>query len=325
LALQHFEKYVEIKESILSYKNEIKLEDLKTKKEIELRNKQIEIQDLQIKSDSRKLYLLITITIASTILLVLFLWLYIAKRKTTQLLLGKNDEISNINKQKDKFFSIIAHDLRGPFIGFLGLTELLAEEINELDKDEIQFAAMNMRKSANNLNQLLDNLLEWSRMEQGLIPFSPKENNLDKVVNECVAPIMEIASKKDISIETNINQDLTIFADQNILQSVIRNILSNAVKFTPRNGTIKIEARKDSGNTIISIVDNGIGMDAKMVENIFTLDVKTNRRGTEDEPSTGLGLILCKEFVEKHNGKIWIESEVNKGSVFHFNFPHAIS
>jgi signal transduction histidine kinase len=321
LALEHFEKYVEIKEQYLSYKNEIKLEDLKTKKKIELRTKQIEIQQLQIKNDSRKLYLLVTITIASSILLILFLWLYVSKRKTNELLLTKNQEISNINKQKDKFFSIIAHDLRGPFTGFLGLTELLAEEIEELDKNEIQFAAVNMRKSATNLNRLLDNLLEWSRMEQGLIPFSPKENNVAEIVSECVAPLQETASKKDITIESNINQNITIFADQNILQSVIRNILTNALKFTPRNGIVKIEAREDSGNTIISIADNGIGMDVKMVENIFHLDIKTNRTGTENEPSTGLGLILCKEFVEKHAGKIWVESEEGKGSTFSFNFP----
>jgi signal transduction histidine kinase len=240
------------------------------------------------------------------------------------LLLDKNEEISNINKQKDKFFSIIAHDLRGPFTGFLGLTELLAEDIDEMDKDEIQFAAVNMRTSATNLNRLLDNLLEWSRMEQGLIPFSPKENNLDEVVNDCVAPLLVTAAKKEITIETSITQNLKIFADQNILQSVIRNFLSNAVKFTPRNGSVKIDARQDSNNTVISIADNGIGMSAKMIENIFKIDLKTNRIGTEDEPSTGLGLILCKEFVEKHNGKIWIESEVNQGSTFHFSLPHAI-
>lgn len=325
LALQHFEKYFEIKESILSYKNEVRIGELNNRKAIELGKKQIEIQNLQIKSDSRKLYLLVTITIASTILLVLFLWLYIAKRKTTKLLLEKNKEISNINKQKDRFFSIIAHDLRSPFTGFLGLTELLAEEIDEMDKDEIQFAAINMRISATNLNRLLDNLLEWSRMEQGLIPFSPKENNLNEVIKECVAPLLQTAAKKDITIETKINQNLKIFADHHILQSVIRNFLSNALKFTPRNGTIKIEAHEDVQNTNVSIADTGIGMDTKMVENIFNLDLKTNRMGTEDEPSTGLGLILCKEFVEKHNGKIWVESEVNKGSVFHFNFPHAIA
>lgn len=325
LALEHFEKYVEIKENILSYKNEAKIGELKTKKEIELRNKQIEIQDLKIKSDTRKLYLLLTLILAVAILLLLFLKLYLSKRKSNKLLLEKNQEIVNINKQKDRFFSIIAHDLRGPFSGFLGLTELLAEEIDSMDKEEIQFAAENMRTSAYSLSRLLDNLLEWSRMEQGLIPFSPKKHNLLQVVKECRTTLQNASDKKNILIENAIDKSLEIYADNHILHSVVRNILSNAVKFTPREGTIKIQAKEDAVNTIISISDTGIGMDAKMVENIFQLDVKNNRKGTDDEPSSGLGLILCKEFVEKHGGKIWIESEVNKGSAFYFSFPHAIA
>lgn len=324
-ALTYFEKHNTLKDSLFSNQNQNKLNNIQSKREIDLRDKQIEIQKLKIKNDTRKVYLLAIITISITLLLILFFWLYISKRNTNQLLLDKNKEISNINKQKDKFFSIIAHDLRGPFNGFLGLTELLAEDIDEMEKEEIQFAAVNMRSSAKNLNRLLNDLLEWSRMEQGLISFVPQEINLAEVIKECSSTLQEAANKKQIAVEISIDQNLKIFADHHILQSVIRNILSNALKFTPRNGSVKIEAHADSKNTYVSIADNGIGMDAKMVKNIFQLDVKTNRTGTDDEPSTGLGLILCKEFVEKHNGKIWIESKVNKGSIFHFNFPHAIT
>lgn len=325
LALEHFEKYVEIKENILSYKNEAKLGELRNKKEIELRNKQIEIQNLKIKSDHRKLYFLLIILFTAAILLILFLKLYISKRKSNKLLLEKNQEIVNINKQKDKFFSIIAHDLRGPFSGFLGLSELLAEDIDNLDKEEIQFAAVNMKKSARNLNLLLENLLEWSRMEQGLLPFAPKTYNLLNTVKESTAALQNASEKKKIVIETAIHNSLQIFADHHILQSVIRNILSNAIKFTPKEGMIKILGKEDANGTVISICDTGIGMDTKMAENIFQLGAKNNRKGTDDEPSTGLGLILCKEFIEKHGGKIWLESEVNKGSCFYFSFPHTIA
>jgi signal transduction histidine kinase/TPR repeat protein len=325
LSLEHFEKNIEIKDNILSYKNEVKLGELKNKKEIELRNKQIEIQKLKINNDSKKVYFLVFITFFIAILFILFFYLYIFKTSTNRLLIDKNREISNINKQKDKFFSIIAHDLRGPFSGFLGLTELLAEDINSMDKEDIEFAAVNMKSSAHNLNRLLDNLLEWSRMEQGLVPFTPKKYNLLKAVKESTATLQDTADKKNIIIETAINESLEIYADHHILQSVIRNILSNAIKFTPREGRIKIQAKKETNGTMISICDTGIGMDAKMLENIFQLDVKNNRKGTEDEPSSGLGLILCKEFIEKHRGKIWIESEVNKGSCFYFSFPHAIA
>jgi len=321
LALEHFEKYVEIKENILSYKNEAKLGELRTKKEIELRNKQIEIQNLQIKNDSRKLYLLVTIIFATVILLFLFLKLYLSKRKSNKQLLEKNQEISNINKQKDRFFSIISHDLRGPFSGFLGLTELLADDIDIMEKEDIQYAAVNMKSSAYSLSGLLDNLLEWSKMEQGLLPFIPQKYNLLKVAKECIATLKDAINKKNILLETDIDPATEIFADHHILQSVIRNILSNAVKFTPRGGTIKIQSKEYPNNTIISISDTGIGMNAKIMENIFKLDTNTNRMGTDDEPSSGLGLILCKEFTEKHGGKIWVESEEGKGSTFHMSFP----
>lgn len=325
LALSFFEKSSNLNDSIFSNENKIQIEFLKSQREIDLRDKKIEIQNLKIKNEARKVYLLYTITIAVVILLALFFWLYLSKRKTNLQLEEKNKVISNINKQKDKFFSIIAHDLRGPFNGFLGLTELLAQDIHDMDKEEIQFAAINMRSSAVNLNRLLENLLEWSRMEQGLIPFSPQKSNFLPLVKESISTLQDEANKKRIKIQTSIPEDLTIYADYHILQSVIRNLLSNAVKFTPRDGTIKIEAHEDSKSTVISIADTGIGMDAKILNNLFLLDVKTNRNGTENEPSTGLGLILCKEFVEKHNGKIWVESEVDKGTTFYFSFPHAIT
>jgi signal transduction histidine kinase len=320
-ALSYFEKSTALNDSIFSSENKTQIEFLKNKREIDLRDKKIEIQNLKIKSESRKVYLLYTITVAVLILLSLFFWLYLSKRKTNLQLNDKNKIISNINKQKDKFFSIIAHDLRGPFNGFLGMTELLAEDIDDMDKEEIQYAAVNMRSSANNLNRLLENLLEWSRMEQGLIPFDPQQRLLLPVVAECVDTLQDTAAKKEIKIQTHIPEEINVFADQNILLSVIRNILSNAIKFTPKGGTVTIQGKEDDKNTTIVIKDSGIGMNAKILENLFELDVKTNRTGTDDEPSTGLGLILCKEFVEKHGGRIWAESEENMGSAFYFSFP----
>jgi signal transduction histidine kinase/uncharacterized protein HemY len=320
-SLLYYEKYSVLKDSILYNESQNKLINLQSKREIDLKDKQIEIQNLKINSDSRKVYLLVTVTGTIAILLIVFFWLYVNKRSSNELLLEKNKEITSINKQKDKFFSIIAHDLRGPFNGFLGLTELLAEDINEMEKEEIQFAAVNMRSSANNLNRLLENLLEWSKMEQGLIPFLPQDYNLGEEVKECVTALQDAADKKAITIEASIENTLKIFADQHLLQSVLRNILANAIKFTPKQGKIKIAANEDPKKTIISISDSGIGMDAKILENLFQLDKKTNRKGTDDEPSSGLGLILCKEFVEKHGGEIWVESEENMGSTFYFSFP----
>ncbi|TRX37468.1 tetratricopeptide repeat protein [Flavobacterium sp. ZT3R18] len=321
-ALYFFEKNTYLNDSIFSNKNKIQIALLESKREIELRDKKIEIQDLKIKNASRKVYLLITISIGILILLALFLWLYLSKRKTNQLLNDKNKIISTINSQKDKFFSIIAHDLRDPFNGFLGLSELLAEDLDNMTKEEIQFAAVSMKSSATNLFQLLENLLEWSRMEQGLIPFAPQEKLVVSIVAECMTTIQEAANNKNISINIEISEKTTVFADNNSIHSVIRNLVSNAVKFTPERGTISIKAKEDDKKTTISITDTGIGMSAKMVENLFRLDVETNRNGTNDEPSTGLGLILCKEFVEKHGGEIWVESEEEKGTTFNISFPN---
>lgn len=321
IALDYFEKYTKIKDSIFSDDNKNRIANLESQREIDLRDKQIEIQHLRIKNEARKVYLLITIIIAVAVLLALFFWLYLSKTKTNEILNKKNKLISEINNQKDKFFSIIAHDLRGPFNGFLGLTELLAEDIDSMTPKEIQFAAGSMRSSAKHLFRLLENLLEWSRMEQGLIPFLPKEHLLMPIVSECIVTLKDNAHNKKIKITNDIAANTKAFADHNILQFVIRNILSNAIKFTAKGGEINIKAIENESQTTISIIDSGIGMSWQMIENLFTLDVQNNRKGTDDEPSTGLGLILCKEFIQKHSGKIWVESEEGKGSTFYFNFP----
>lgn len=232
----------------------------------------------------------------------------------------KNEELQKLNSEKDKFFSIIAHDLRGPFNGFLGLTQIMAEDLPSLKMAEIQEIAVSMKNSATNLFRLLENLLHWARMQQGLIPFNKEALALFPIIEESVEMLMEAAKNKGIEITNEVSDLLEVFADSNMLQTVIRNLVSNAVKFTPKGGKITIRAKMLSDNDIeISINDSGIGMSKALVDNLFQLDVKTNRPGTEGEPSTGLGLLLCKEFVEKHGGKLWVKSEEGKGSTFYFS------
>ena len=241
----------------------------------------------------------------------------------------KNEELSSLNTEKDKFFSIIAHDLKGPFNGFLGLTQVMAEELPSLSLAEIQKIAVSMRNSANNLYRLLENLLDWSQIQKGAFPFNPEGFQLDLVFGSCVNMIHESAKNKNIEITTDIAEGLLTFADKNLIQTVIRNLVLNALKFTPKGGKVSLLAKAASDNNIeISIRDTGIGMNRKMVENLFRIDVQTNRKGTEGETSTGLGLLLCKEFVEKYGGKIWVESEEANlpdgkagGSTFYFTLP----
>ena len=232
------------------------------------------------------------------------------------------ENLQKINAEKDKFFSIISHDLRGPFNGFLGLSRMLAEDLHNLTQEEIQKMAGSMRESATNLFNLLENLLEWSRMQQGGIIFNPESIWLMSIMNESMRPVIDSADKKGVEIRYEIQADLEVFADEYMLASTMRNLASNAVKFTLKGGKVTIAAKSVPGHSVeISIRDTGIGMNHEMVHDLFRLDVQTNRRGTENEPSSGLGLLLCKDFVEKHGGKLWVESEVGKGSVFYFTIP----
>jgi len=232
----------------------------------------------------------------------------------------KNEQLIQVNAEKDKFFSIIAHDLRSPFNGFLGFTNLLVDELDSLTLKETRKIAGLMRNSATNLFRLLENLLEWSRLQRGITSFKPESFLLMPIVSEVMLPVMDLADKKGIELRFKIPQDLEVFADEYMLGSIIRNLTSNAVKFTSKGGEVTISANSASGGSVeISVKDTGIGMSGVLLGDLFRLDVQTSRKGTEREPSTGLGLIICKEFIEKHGGMLWVESEEGKGSTFYFS------
>jgi signal transduction histidine kinase len=232
----------------------------------------------------------------------------------------KTKELQELNFQKDQLFTIIAHDLRGPFSGFLGLTELLAKESHEITKDETQQIAVLMNNSAVNLYQLLGDLLEWARVQRGQIRFKPVTSLLMPRINVSIGSSEIAVQNKEITIKLQIAEDLTVFADEYMLVCIIRNLVSNAVKFTPKGGIITISAKPDSENQVmIAVEDTGVGMSINIIDQLFNLAVNTNRKGTEGEPTSGLGLILCKELIEKHGGKLSIESQEGKGSTFSFS------
>jgi PAS domain S-box-containing protein len=234
----------------------------------------------------------------------------------------KNQELINLNAEKDKFFSIIAHDLRSPFNSFLGLTQLMAEDLNSMEMADIQSFAISLSKSATNLYGLLENLLEWSGLQRGITGFNPESFSLNPKVVEIMSSVLESANNKGIQVEMIVPHDLKIFADEKMLGSIIRNLASNAIKFTRKGGEIILRAKSVSADFVeISISDSGIGMQNDLLGNLFLLNPQSSRIGTEGEPSTGLGLIICKEFIEKHGGRIWAESEEGKGSIFYFTFP----
>jgi len=234
----------------------------------------------------------------------------------------KNAELQKMNAEKDKFFSIIAHDLRSPFNGFLGLTEMMADGLQHMTLEEIQTMAVAMRNSAANLFRLLGNLLEWSRMKRGLTTFCPAMFLLKSRILESTDLAIDAANKKNISVSFDIPDDIMVFADLEMVSGIMRNLLTNAVKFTPESGSIFVSARPGTNNLVeISVKDTGIGMNQHMIDNLFRLDIDTNRKGTDGEASTGLGLVISKDFVEKNGGQLWTESIEGKGSTFSFTLP----
>ncbi|NLU40192.1 MAG: PAS domain S-box protein [Bacteroidales bacterium] len=247
----------------------------------------------------------------------------ITQRKIAEQEVQKKNELLHMsNAEKEKFFSIIAHDLRGPFNSFLGLTILLNDELETMTTERQKKIVGSMKNMAGNVNRLLENLLNWSVVKRGMFPFNPKRFVIDEIVGACSESCIEQALKKSIDINIDFPKNFNVYADVDMLQSILRNLVSNAIKFTPQGGKIFISATKSNkGSTIFSVKDTGIGMNKSILDSLFRIDVNINRPGTEGEPSTGLGLILCKEFVEKHGGKIWAESTEGEGSTFSFELP----
>jgi PAS domain S-box-containing protein len=244
-------------------------------------------------------------------------------RKEAEMLLAqKNMELNDLISTKDKFFSIVAHDLRSPLSGILSLTEFFAMDVDNLSNDEIHHIANTLHKSAKSLYALLENLLEWSRMQQGLISFNPDPLVLSNEVEYIVDSTKNTARSKGINISHTVTPDCVVLADKYMFQSILRNLVSNAIKFTNSGGEIQISTTSNSdGYTIVSVRDTGIGIEQSMLNNIFSLTTKNVRSGTEGESSSGLGLILVKQFVEKNGGKIWVESKVGTGTTFYFSLP----
>jgi signal transduction histidine kinase len=244
------------------------------------------------------------------------------RKKNEEKIKKQNEALQKVNAEKDKFFSIIAHDLKGPFQGFIGLTEMMSEGILEMPKEDIEDIAKTLLFTAKNLYELLENLLNWALIKRGGKRFYAEKIRLKSAADSVISILTHQASQKNHSISNDIDANIDVLADREIVKTIFRNLLSNAIKFTPKGGSIKLASHKDDhGFVQISIQDNGIGMPEEITENLFKINKKVSRPGTEQEPSTGLGLILCKEFIEKHGGKIWVESMPHKGSTFYFTLP----
>jgi signal transduction histidine kinase/ligand-binding sensor domain-containing protein len=234
-----------------------------------------------------------------------------------------NTHLEELNSTKDKFFSIIAHDLKNPFNTILGFSELLNERYKELPEEKKQRYLEVIFSSSKNIYNLLENLLQWARTQTDKIAFEPIVFNLKQLVEQNINLLKDNITTKNINIKHKITDSCDVYADRNMINTVIRNLLTNAIKFTHSGGDIAINSLRKDGHIEISIKDSGIGMSAEETEKIFRVDANFSRNGTDGETGTGLGLILCKEFIIKNGGKIWVESTPGKGSRFLFTLPAA--
>lgn len=233
----------------------------------------------------------------------------------------KNNELKALNTSKDKFFSIIAHDLRNPFNAIIGYSELLLMELKKTSPEELQKSLETIRDSSRQAYELLENLLLWARAQTGVLAFRPEPVHMEILINEAVTLLKPQASQKAITLHTGAVSPVQIRGDANMIRTIVRNLLTNAIKFTPSGGEIHISLHLEETECLLEVTDNGTGISRERLPHIFNIGTAHKTKGTEGEPGSGLGLILCREFVERHGGKIGVESTEGKGSHFWVRWP----
>lgn len=249
------------------------------------------------------------------------------KEKTDQLIatnksLKESEEyLQQTITARDKFFSIIAHDIINPFQPLLGLSELLVTDLDKLSDQEIRKYSELIHQSASRIYRLLEDLFHWSRSQTDKLPYKPRFVSVNKIIQEELLNCKDQARQKKIKLIFEPEHSVDAYADPDLLKATLRNLLSNAIKFTPEKGNVKVQVKQSDNNIWISVIDNGVGIPESRIGNLFRVETLTTTKGTANEEGTGLGLLLCKEFVEKNHGTLKVNSEPGKGSAFHFSVP----
>lgn len=246
------------------------------------------------------------------------------RKKAEDKIQKMNEELKELNSTKDKFFSIVAHDLKSPFQGLLGYSQILSEEYETLSEEEKKYFIKNISELSRNTHELLDNLLVWSRIQTGKIIFNPDVFNLHNKLAPTISLFTQTAKNKNITVDNMIDRKTFVNADINMLSTILRNLIANAIKFTNPEGRIVISSKRLEKFVEVSVIDDGVGIPKENLDNLFKIGQNISTKGTADEEGTGLGLILCKEMIQMHGGKIWAESEVGKGCQFSFSIPAKI-
>ncbi|GCD10328.1 hybrid sensor histidine kinase/response regulator [Clostridium tagluense] len=247
--------------------------------------------------------------------------IHLALKESMEIIKEQKKQLEESIISKNHFFSIIAHDLKSPFNGLIGITDFFSKSIEEFDKEELALLALDMNKTAINLYRLCENLLDWASLQRGTMAFTPVQFELQGLVKDCVEVLKCNFTQKKIIVKINVAKQ-NVNCDYDMIHTIMRNLISNAIKFTNIGGCITISSNYlDSGFIEVSVADTGVGMDPSILSKLFRIDIKHGTVGTEGETGTSLGLILCKELVEKNSGKIWAISTMGQGSCFKFTIP----
>lgn len=351
-ALDYHRRFAKAKDSLF---NEQKLEqfsELQTRYDLDKKEKEIallkaekNLQDLEINEKRILISSLIGGVVLSIFLILLVQNRYGIKKKANELLTTQNQKIQSQNEElqrynerlkvseqnlrelnatKDKFFSIISHDLKSPLNSLSGLLNILLNHSEDFTKEELMELTKKLDKSVNDFSNLLNNLLQWSMAQMGNVEFSPQPLLVEEVLDDALSLLRINAENKEIRLETDVEDNLTVFGDKNMMDFVIRNLISNAIKFTNSGGLVNITARKESKGQVIMVVkDTGVGISEENLKKLFKIDEHFTTKGTARETGTGLGLLLCKEFIEKNNGRISVSSRYGQGTEFFVHIPAA--
>ncbi|OQX79825.1 MAG: hypothetical protein B6D61_02960 [Bacteroidetes bacterium 4484_249] len=331
-------KYIELKDSINITDINKKIADTESIREIEKKEQEIEIQKIELQRKDavlkQKTYqrnAVVTGFIMAVILIIFIFLAYRQKiisniklRKQQKEIEDQNTKLTELDATKNKFFSIIAHDIKSPFNSILGFSNLLFDDFDNYSEEEKKGFVKNIRNSSEETFKLLENLLDWSRSQSKSIEFKPEKLFLQKIINETIHLLQGQLENKKINFRSEISETLEVFADKNMLKTILRNLLSNAIKYSFSEGEVSLHAIIKDDFVEIKILDTGVGLRKVDINKLFRIDEKIKTKGTANETGTGLGLILCKEFVEKNNGTIWVKSPDDgneKGSSFYFTMP----
>lgn len=315
-AFEYSQKFIQLKDSILSKEQMELAVELEARYKIEKAQKDNELLQKDIESGKKQRTYLIIIVALIVIVVIVTYWRYTSKK-------NDNKKLQKLNTMKDRFFKILAHDLKNPFHSLLSFSEYLNKSYDSLEDDEIKTGIAEMNSASKNLYELVENLLDWSKAQTGSIEFNPKEIFLKDLIQKNISIFAQNAKLKKINLTMDVgdDHDHVVFGDEYMINTIVRNLLSNAIKFSNHNAQVSVNSEKRDGEILIHFKDSGVGIEKEKLHSLFSVDRSSRTLGTSNERGSGLGLMLVKELVQINHGKVSVESELGKGSTFTISLP----